>query len=144
MTTQASGCLFLSLNTGRVCMQLRSNKGSYANTWSFWGGKCEGDERPFETLLREVQEEAGTVSINRVYPLHKFTSRDKNFEYNAYVITVDSEFVPTTNHETNGYVWTDVSYVPKPLHQGAKMVLQNEEMVRKIRTIVELHNQQTV
>jgi 8-oxo-dGTP pyrophosphatase MutT (NUDIX family) len=134
MTTQASGCLFLSLDTGRVCMQLRSNKGSYANTWSFWGGKGEGDERPFETLLREVQEEAGTVSINR----------DKNFEYNAYVITVDKEFVPATNHETSGYVWTDVSYVPKPLHQGAKMVLQNEEMVRKIRTIVELHNQQTV
>lgn len=134
----ASGCLFVSTKTKRICLQLRNGKGSYGHTWSFWGGKSEGAERPHQTLLREVEEEVGFMpDYLRVYPFHKFTSKDNNFEYNAFIVTVEDEFIPQTNDETCGYVWVDVKYAPKPLHQGAKMVLQNKEMVRKIRTILE-------
>jgi 8-oxo-dGTP pyrophosphatase MutT (NUDIX family) len=116
---------------------LRSSRVSYPNTWSFWGGKSEGNERPFETLLREVEEEIGFVpNIIKTYPLHKFTSRDQKFTYNAFVVMVEKEFLPVTNGETAGYAWVDIDNYPKPLHQGAKFVLQNPDMISKIKTIV--------
>ena len=137
MTINASGCVFIAADTHRACLQLRSSRVSYPNTWSFWGGKSEGNERPFETLLREVEEEIGFVpNIIKTYPLHKFTSRDQKFTYNAFVVMVEKEFLPVTNGETAGYAWVDIDNYPKPLHQGAKFVLQNPDMISKIKTIV--------
>jgi 8-oxo-dGTP pyrophosphatase MutT (NUDIX family) len=138
MTTNASGCVFIAKDTQRMCLQLRSQSVSFPGTWSFWGGKSEGDERPFETLLREVEEEIGFVPfIVKTYPLHKFTSRDKNFVYNAFVVAVESEFVPKTNGETAGYAWVNIDSYPKPLHRGAKFVLHNKDMIVKLKTIVD-------
>jgi 8-oxo-dGTP pyrophosphatase MutT (NUDIX family) len=134
----ASGCIFLALDTGRVCMQLRSRKSSHRGTWSFWGGKAEQKERPVETLLRELNEEIGMLpDFEKIYPLHKFTSADKKFEYNAFVVTVFEEFTPDTNGESAGYAWVNLRMYPRPLHQGAKLVLTNPDMIEKIETIWE-------
>lgn len=119
-------------------MQLRGKQSSHRGTWSFWGGKAERNERPIETLLRELNEEIGLLpDFEKIYPLHKFTSNDKKFEYNAFVVTVFEEFLPQTNGETAGYVWVDINKYPQPLHQGAKLVLHNPAMKEKIRTIYE-------
>jgi len=134
----ASGCIFLALDTGRICLQLRSKSSTHQGTWSFWGGKAERNERPVETLLRELGEEIGMLpDFEKIYPLHKFTSADKKFEYNAFVVTVFEEFTPDTNGESAGYAWVNLGMYPKPLHQGAKVVLQNPEMTEKIKTIWE-------
>ena len=134
----ASGCIFLALDTGRVCLQLRGKYSSHQGTWSFWGGKAEGQERPVETLLRELNEEIGMLpDMEKIYPLHKFTSKDQNFEYNAFVVTTFEEFSPQTNRESAGYAWVDLRMYPRPLHQGAKMVLKNPDMLAKIETIWE-------
>jgi 8-oxo-dGTP pyrophosphatase MutT (NUDIX family) len=45
----ASGCVFLSIDTGRVLLQQRSGKSSHPRTWGFFGGKGEAGERPLET-----------------------------------------------------------------------------------------------
>lgn len=133
----ASGCLFLAIDTGRVCLQLRSDNSTYSGTWSFWGGKQEQNETPFETLLRELNEEIGIIpDVGKVYPLHKYVSRDKNFEYNSYVLTVYEEFVPQLNGESSGYAWVDIGIYPRPLHRGAKTVLLNKKMTEKIKTIL--------
>ena len=137
----ASGCLFLALDTGRVCLQLRSDISTYSGTWSFWGGKQEKNETPFETLLRELNEEIGIIpDINKVYPLHKYVSRDKHFEYNSYVLTVYKEFVPILNAESSGYAWVNIGVYPRPLHRGAKNVLLNRKMSEKIKTILNNQN----
>ena len=47
---EASGCIFLSTTTGRVMMQLRSEKVTHSKKWGFFGGKSEDQERPSETL----------------------------------------------------------------------------------------------
>ena len=134
----ASGCIFLALDTGRICLQLRGRKSSHRGTWSFWGGKSEQTERPVETLLRELNEEIGMLpDFEKIYPLHKFTSADKRFIYNAFVVTVFEEFTPDTNGESSGYAWVDLKYYPRPLHQGAKLVLANQHMIEKIQTILE-------
>lgn len=134
----ASGCIFLSLDSGRVCLQLRSENAKYGGTWSFWGGKQEQDEKPVETLIRELKEEIGIIpDIEKVYPLHRYISRDKNFEYNAFVVTVYEEFIPSLNHESNGYAWVNIGSYPRPLHRGAKNVLLNFSINKKIKTIWE-------
>lgn len=135
----ASGGLFLSLDTKRICLQLRSDNGKYGGTWSFWGGKSENDEKPIDTLFRELKEEIGILpDIQKVYPLHKYVSQDKNFEYNAFVITVFEEFIPTLNKESSGYCWVDAGIYPKPLHRGAKNVLSSKTVDKKIKTIINL------
>jgi len=141
----ASGCIFLALDTGRVCLQLRSDSSTYSGTWSFWGGKQEKDETPIQTLLRELHEEIGILpEVEKVYPLHKYISRDKNFEYNAYVVTVYEEFIPQLNSESNGYTWVNVGTYPRPLHRGAKVVLLNKKMKEKLKTILKNSKDQPI
>lgn len=132
----ASGCIFLALDTGKVCLQLRSDTSKFSGTWSFWGGKSEKNEIPIETLLRELKEEIGIIpDVEKLYPLHKYISRDKNFEYNAFVLTVYEEFIPELNSESSGYCWVNVGMYPKPLHNGARSVLLNKNTNDKLRTI---------
>jgi len=133
----ASGGIFLSLATNRVCLQMRSGDGSYPGTWSFWGGKSEGMESALQTLIREISEEAGNnlPEFKRIYPLHQYVSRDKKFIYNSFVITVDHEFIPTLNQESTGYTWTNIDTLPKPLHAGARGVLCSSSILKKIKTM---------
>ena len=134
----ASGCCFLALDTGRIMLQQRSEHVTHPLTWSFWGGKSESDERPIETLLRECREEMGVLpDIEKVYPIHQFTSDDGNFQYNTFCITVFEEFLPTCNMESAGYAWVKLGAWPKPLHRGAKLVLDKTDMVDKIKAIWE-------
>lgn len=132
----ASGCCFLALDTGRIMLQMRSQHVKHPLTWSFWGGKAENNERPIETLLRECREELGPLpDIEKVYPIHTFLSDDNNFTYHTFCITVFEEFIPQTNNETAGYAWVPINSPIKPLHRGAKIVLEKKEMIDKIFTI---------
>ena len=63
----ASGCLFYATSTGRVLLNLRSDKVTDSNTWGTWGGLMNEDETPFEALKREVKEEC-----NFDFDLYKF------------------------------------------------------------------------
>ena len=134
----ASGCCFLALDTGRIMLQQRSENVSHPLTWSFWGGKQEQGERPIETLLRECEEEMGKLpSIEKIYPIHTFLSDDKKFTYHTFCVTVYEEFIPRTNGESAGYSWTKINAWPKPLHRGARVVLDKPDMVDKIQAILE-------
>ena len=134
----ASGCLVLAIDTGRIMLQQRSGDTSHPRTWGFFGGKAEKDERPLQTLLRELEEEIGLLpDIQKVYPLNKFTSPDKNFVYNTFVVTVYDEFIPQLNDESNGFCWVKMGNWPRPLHNGAKAQLYNKDIIKKIKTIHE-------
>ena len=134
----ASGCLVLAIDTGRIMLQQRSGDTSHPRTWGFFGGKAEKDERPLQTLLRELEEEIGLLpDIQKVYPLNKFTSPDKNFVYNTFVVTVYDEFIPQLNDESNGFCWVKMGNWQRPLHNGAKAQLYNKDIIKKIKTIHE-------
>lgn len=135
---QASGCLFLAVDTGRILLQQRSEKSSHPRTWGFFGGKGERKERPIETLLRELNEEIGMLpDVEKVYPLNKFISPDKKFTYNTFVVAVFEEFIPVLNNESDGYCWVRIGNWPRPLHPGVKAQLYNKEIVKKIKSILE-------
>jgi 8-oxo-dGTP pyrophosphatase MutT (NUDIX family) len=134
----ASGCIFLSLDTGRVMLQQRSKNTSHPRTWGFFGGKSEPGERPVETLHREIEEEIGLVpDIQRVFPVHKFTATNGKFEYHTFIVTVEEEFIPVLNNESDGYCWIKIGNWPRPLHPGAKIQCHSNEFVKKVKTIYE-------
>lgn len=135
----ASGCIILAKETGRILMQQRSSQVKYPSTWGFFGGKSEGKERPIETLLREIQEEIGSIpAYQKVFPLSSYTSNDNKFTYHTFVILVKKEFIPKKlNAESNGFSWTGIGSFPQPLHPGVKSQLSNKHILSKIKTIQE-------
>ena len=97
----------------------------------------EDKESPYECIQRELTEEIGFVpELQKLNPIDVYQSKDKNFYYYSFVYVVEEEFSPVLNGESAGYAWVDIDNYPKPLHQGAKFVLQNPDMISKIKTIV--------
>ncbi len=138
---EASGCIFLSTTTGRIMMQLRSEQVTHSKKWGFFGGKSENAERPSETLYREIEEEVGIVpSIEKVIPLNKFTSPNKKFIYHSFVVTVEDEFIPVLNNESDGYCWVKIGNWPRPVHPGAKIQFNSKQFIKKLKTV---HTHQT-
>lgn len=136
----AAGCLLLAKNTKKLCFQLRSDMTKKnPSTWSFWGGKSENFERTIDTIKREISEETNLdmSHILKFYPLHKYVSKDNQFEYQAYITLIDNEFVPILNHESGGYAWVTNGIYPRPLHFGTKAILFNTRVNKKIKTIID-------
>ena len=138
MTIKASGCILLSEDTKRILLQLRRPDRRRKNYWGFWGGSAEGNEMPVQTIERELAEELGFMpEITKFYPLHKMISNDHSFEYDTFLATVPTEFTPSINGESEGYAWVNYNRYPVPLHPGAKLVLQNPQIMSKIKTVVD-------
>ena len=120
---RAAGACVVAKDTGRILLQNRSLKSSYARNWAFWGGKIEDNENVSQGLLRELEEDIGINvedCVEKVYPLDQYHARDKTFSYYTFVVIIDNEFTPIINDESGGYAWINYNYFPKPLHPGAK------------------------
>ena len=127
------GAIILAKDTGRIMLNLRSEYTSKPKTWSFWGGMVESNEQIFEGLSRELFEELGKIpNVKKVYPLDLFFSEDKKFNYYTVIIIVEKEFIPELNKESNGYAWCDIGTWPKPLHEGAKKLLNNKNIKKNL------------
>ncbi|RAK22062.1 8-oxo-dGTP diphosphatase [Anoxybacillus vitaminiphilus] len=62
-TVRVVGAVIYNEENAILCA-LRSPEMSLPNLWEFPGGKIEKDERPEETLVREIQEELGcTIEV---------------------------------------------------------------------------------
>ena len=134
----ASGCVILSLDTGRIMLQQRGSDTSHPRTWGFFGGKSENQERPVETLLRELQEEIGGIpSYDKIIPLNTFTCSNKKFIYYTFVVLVKREFIPILNTESDSFAWVNINSWPEPLHPGVKAQLYNKKIIQKLKTIYE-------
>jgi len=128
------GALIYSRSTHRYLFLLRNQK-RHAGSWGLVGGGVEPGESPTAALQREIQEEIGSVSYDKIIPLEKFTSDNGTFEYHTYVIPVDAEFVPVLNDEHRGYAWTSIDDHPKPLHPGVWRTFNFRVVLEKIKTV---------
>jgi 8-oxo-dGTP pyrophosphatase MutT (NUDIX family) len=128
------GALIYSRSTHRYLFLLRNQK-RHAGSWGLVGGGVEPGESPTAALQREIQEEIGFVSYEKIIPLEKFTSDNGTFEYHTYVIPVDAEFVPVLNDEHRGYAWTSIDDHPKPLHPGVWRTFNFRVVLEKIKTV---------
>lgn len=138
---QGAGCLFLALDTGRICIAHRSRHVEQPNTWGTWGGAIDGNENPADAALREVREEAGyDGKVYRIEPLYVF-SHKSGFRYYNFLAIVEEEFEPNLNWESRGYIWTEFGRWPKPLHMGLVALLQDSDSIRTIKKYVNIAKQ---
>ena len=127
------GALIYSQTTQRYLFLLRNQK-KHAGSWGLVGGGVEPGETPIEALRREIAEEIGAITVQKIVPLEKFTAENKNFEYHTYMITVVDEFIPVLNDEHRGYAWTALNDHPKPLHPGVWRTFSFKSIINKIKT----------
>lgn len=139
MAQEAVGAIFMSIDTGRVMLNLRSEDVTYSNYWGFVGGKVEGTETPLDALAREIQEEMGynVPEMLDIIPFDVFTTKNGRFKYYSFLVLVQSEFVPELNDESNGFAWVKIGMWPKPLHPGAKPTLYDDAILKDFEMIRE-------
>lgn len=122
---QRAGLLFLSKTTGRLLLIHENQK------WTV------------PTFLRQttVLEDASDLlkiySKGRILPIELYLSEDRGFEYSTYVCLVDKEFL-TDSVKT--LAWCSPNDLPKNLHTGLKITLNNQIIQTKIETILALEN----
>ena len=133
-----SGALFYSKSTRRFLL-LQKAHGKHEGTWGLVGGTNIVGESPWEGLLREVQEEIGSLpEIKKTIPLETFVSNDSVFNFHTYLCVIEEEFTPTLSMEHYGWAWSTLDRAPKPLHQGLRNSLSSKIIRTKLQTIFDL------
>ena len=122
---QRAGLLFLAKTTGRILLILEDSK------WTVPTFSRQG------TLFEDATLLLNQFSQGRIIPIELYLSEDRGFEYGTYVCLVDQEFL-TLAKETIS--WSHLGYLPKQLHNGLKVTLNNVLIRTKIETILELNN----
>lgn len=122
-----AGLLFLSIKTGRVLLVLEDSKWTVP-TFPRSNGLL-ADAKPL------IDSYYGKSA--RVLPIELYLSEDKGFEYGTYVCLIKEEFMPT---EVPTFAWSQLNYLPKQLHTGLKITLNNPVIRTKLDTILELEN----
>ena len=137
-TIMAAGTIFVSRKTKRFLLNYRSNSVSHPNCWGFWGGKLNEDETIFEGLDRECREELGKIpKYIKTQILDEFKSADGRFKYYSFAVLVEEEFLPITNKESMGFCWVELGHYPKPLHPGARALLENKTIIKVLKELCE-------
>lgn len=133
--TEGCGALIYAKSTNRYLFLLRT-KSRHAGSWGIAGGKIDPGETVIQGLVREIQEEIGVDYTNRKFiPLETFTADNKKFAYYTFLVSVDTEFVPTLNDEHRGYCWVELDDHPRPLHPGLWRSFNFDIVKRKIKTL---------
>lgn len=115
----AAGCVIVAKNTGRVCLQQRSNAVSDPGLWSCWGGHRDASESLKQCVRRELAEESGYQGPLQLLPLHRTAS------YATFVGRVPREFEPQINFESQDWGWFEPDQLPRPLHPGLAAALKS-------------------
>jgi hypothetical protein len=122
---QRAGLLFLAKTTGRILLILEDAK---------WTVPTFARRGP---LLEDADELLTNYSQGRILPIELYLSEDRGFEYGTYVCLVESEFLTQV---AATICWSQLNHLPKQLHNGLKVTLNNSLIRTKIETIMELEN----
>lgn len=114
---RSAGCIIVAEDTGRWCLQQRSDTVSDPGLWSTWGGGVEPGETLEQAVRRELEEEGGYVGLLTLEPLHS------NSQYATFIGRVPHEFEPRINQESKSWCWTNQDQLPEPLHPGLEQAL---------------------
>jgi 8-oxo-dGTP pyrophosphatase MutT (NUDIX family) len=128
---RAAGCVFMAMDTGRICIAHRSSAVEQPSTWGTWGGAIDGNEDPAVAVRREVREEAGYSGAMRLIPLYVF-EHSSGFRYFNFLALVPHEFEPSLNWETQDSDWFSLDRLPSPLHPGLTKLLSDPASMQTI------------
>lgn len=130
----AAGCIFLARDTGRLLLCHRSEDVLQPGTWGGWGGAIDRGENPEEAVQREAYEETGHTGPFELTPLFVFSNGD--FRYYNYLVTVDEEFSPHLDWESQGSRWCEYGQWPSPVHFGLTSLFNDAASVQKIKAAI--------
>lgn len=119
-----AGSVVMARDTGRILLPHRSQDVQEPGTWGTWGGAIDEGESPVAAAKRELTEEAGLDQDVEMTPLLVFQKGD--FKYHNFLATVDKEFDPKLNWETQASKWVDAKNIPEPMHPGLKSLLADK------------------
>ena len=125
---QRAGLLFLAKTTGRILLILEDSK---------WTVPTFARSGP---LLEDAEILLTNYCPGRILPIELYLSEDRGFEYGTYVCLVDNEFLTTAE---STICWAELDYLPKQLHAGLKITLNNSVIRTKIETVMELERNAT-
>ena len=125
---QRAGLLFLAKTTGRILLILEDSK---------WTVPTFSRQGP---LLEDATELLSNYNRGRILPIELYLSADRGFEYGTYICLVEEEFL---TQATATLCWSQLDYLPKQLHNGLKVTLNNSLIRTKIETIMELERVRT-
>lgn len=114
---QSAGCVIVAEDTGRWCLQQRSDTVTDPGVWSTWGGGSEPGETVTETVLRELAEESGYTGPVTLHLV------DSSPSYATFMARVPHEFEPRINSESQDWQWCEPDQLPHPLHPGLTQTL---------------------
>jgi hypothetical protein len=120
---QRAGLLFLAKTTGRILLILEDSKWTVPTF-----ARCG-------PLLDDAAKLLLNYSQGRILPIELYLSEDRGFEYGTYVCLVDEEFLSTP---AATICWASLDHLPKQLHTGLKITLNNAVIRTKIETVMEL------
>jgi 8-oxo-dGTP pyrophosphatase MutT (NUDIX family) len=123
----AAGCIIVAEDTGRWCLQQRSDTVSDPGVWSTWGGGREPGETLEQTVRRELAEEGGYVGPLKLEPL------SNNGQYATFIGRVPHEFEPQINKESKDWCWCSADQLPEPIHPGLAQALSENFADGKVK-----------
>lgn len=109
---KSAGCIIVAEDTGRWCLQQRSDTVSDPGVWSTWGGGRNIGETLEQCVRRELAEEGGYVGPLKLEPLHS------TGQYATFIGRVPHEFEPKLNQESKDWCWAEADQLPEPMHPG--------------------------
>jgi 8-oxo-dGTP pyrophosphatase MutT (NUDIX family) len=134
-TVRAVGVWFYSISTQRYLYLMR-NDPKHPDCWGLPGGKIESSESIMDAIVRECQEELGSMpEYIKLVPLEKFTTADSGFAYHTFFCSVADEFQPKLNDEHTGWAWINSGIWPKPMHPGLWSTVNFDAVRHKIVTM---------
>jgi 8-oxo-dGTP pyrophosphatase MutT (NUDIX family) len=135
MIQSAVGVWFFSVSTQRYLYLLR-NDTRHPDSWGLPGGKVESDETMIAAMIRECEEELGSMpEYIKLVPIEKFTSADGGFSYHTFFCSVANEFAPVLNEEHVGWAWIASGTWPRPMHPGLWSTVNFDAVRGKMYTI---------
>lgn len=115
----SAGVLIKCVETDRILLLLRNDKGDEPNTWALVSGGIDKGENVLEGLKREVNEEMQIdPNIIEYKFLEKIHVKEKNMDFHFYEGFTKSEFIPKLDHENLDFKWCDKDDLPSPLYPG--------------------------
>lgn len=123
---QRAGLLYLSRSTKRVLLIHEDHK---------WTVPTFARQ---STLLNDAEKLFADYTQGKIVPIELYLSEDKGFEYGTYVCIVNTEFITSA---AKSIAWCSLDDLPKHLHTGLKITLNNQIIKTKIDTIMELEHE---
>jgi hypothetical protein len=120
---QRAGLLFLSKTTGRLLLIHENQKWTVPTFLRR------------STVLNDASDLLKIYSTGKILPIELYLSEDRGFEYSTFVCLVDKEFLTDA---VKTLAWCSPLDLPKNLHTGLKITLNNQIIQTKIETIMAL------